>query len=103
MARAVNRVAEMGGGIAVVRDGAVKAEIPLPIAGLMTDKPLPEVITRLDKVNEEAVKLVPGKLLGSNPVDTQTFIFLTCYPWGIVLTDKGLINVRNGQSVPVAW
>ncbi len=103
MARAVNRVAEMGGGIVVVRDGAVKAEIPLPIAGLMTDKPLPEVITRLDKVNEEAAKLAPGKLLGSNPVDTQTFIFLTCYPWGIVLTDKGLINVRNGQPVPAAW
>jgi adenine deaminase len=103
MARAVNRVAEMGGGIAVVRDGVVKAEVPLPIAGLMTDKPLPEVVACLDMVNEEATKLVPGKLLRPNPVDTQTFIFLTCYPWGIVLTDKGLINVRDGQPVPTVW
>ncbi len=100
MALAVNRVAEMGGGIVVVRDGVVKADVPLPIAGLMTDRPLTEVITGLDRVNEEAAKLGPGKLLGSNPVDTQTFIFLTCFPWGIVLTDRGLVNVRTGQPVP---
>jgi adenine deaminase len=103
MARAVNRVAEMGGGIAIVRDGDVKAEVPLPIAGLMTDRPLPEVVAGLDRVNEEATKLSPGKLLGPNPVDTQTFIFLTCYPWGIVLTDRGFINVRTGQPVSPVW
>ncbi|MCX6648346.1 MAG: amidohydrolase family protein [Candidatus Bathyarchaeota archaeon] len=103
MAAAVNRVAEMGGGIAVVRDGAVKAAVPLPIAGLMTDRPLPEVVAGLDRVNEEAAKLHPGKLLGPNPVDTQTFIFLTCFPWGIVLTDRGLVNVRTGQPVPTVW
>ena len=100
MALAVNRVAEMGGGIVVMRDGVVKADVPLPIAGLMTDRPLTEVITGLDRVNEEAAKLDPGKLLGPNPVDTQTFIFLTCFPWGIVLTDRGLVNVRTGQPVP---
>ena len=103
MAAAVNRVAEIGGGIVVVRDGVVKAEVALPIAGLMTDRPLPEVIAGLDKINEEAAKLRPGKLLGSNPVDTQTFIFLTCYPWGIVLTDRGLVNVRSGEAVPAVW
>ena len=100
MAIAANCVAEMGGGIVVVRDGVIKADVPLPIAGLMTDKPLSEVVTSLDRVNEEAVKLSPSKLLGPNPVDTQTFIFLTCFPWGIVLTDRGLVNVRTGQSVP---
>jgi len=103
MAKAVNRGAEMGGGITVVRDGVIKAEVPLPIAGLMTDRPLYEVVKGLDKVNEEATKLSPGKLLGPNPVDTQSFIFLTCFPWGIVLTDRGLINVRTGQPVPLIW
>jgi adenine deaminase len=93
----------MGGGIVVVRDGVVKAEVPLPIAGLMTDRPLPEVVAGLDSVNEEAAKLGPGKLLGLTPVDTQTFIFLTCFPWGIVLTDRGLVNVRTGQPVPAVW
>jgi adenine deaminase len=103
MAAAVNRVAEMGGGIAVIRDGIVKADVPLPIAGLMTDKPLTEVVASLDSVNEEAAKLSPGRLLGSNHVDTQTFIFLTCFPWGIVLTDRGLVNVRSGEPVPTVW
>jgi adenine deaminase len=103
MAAAMNRVAEMGGGITVIRDGVIKAEVPLPIAGLMTDRPLPEVVAGLDEVNEEAAKLSPGRLLGSNPVDTQTFIFLTCFPWGIVLTDRGLVNVRNGEPVPAVW
>jgi len=103
MARAANRVAEIGGGIVVVRDGVVMAEVALPIAGLMTDKPLEEVVSSLEKVNEEAAELRPSKLLGPNPVDTQTFIFLTCYPWGIVLTDRGLINVRTGETVPTVW
>ncbi len=103
MAVAVNRVAEIRGGIVVVNDGEVKAEIPLPIAGLMTDKPLLEVVARLNRINEEAAKLGPGKLLGPHPVDTQTFIFLTCFPWGIVLTDRGLVNVRTGEALPAIW
>ncbi len=103
MAKAVNRVAEMGGGIAVVRDGVIKADVALPIAGLMTDKPLSEVVSGLGKVNEEAAKLSPGKLLGPDPVDTQTFIFLTCFPWGIVLTDRGLVNVRTGETILSVW
>ncbi len=103
MATAVNRVAEIGGGIVVVRDGAIKAEVALPIAGLMTDRPLEEVVSSLDRVNEEAAELHPSRLLGPNPVDTQTFIFLTCYPWGIVLTDRGLINVRNGETLSAIW
>jgi adenine deaminase len=103
MAVAVNRVAELRGGVVVVRDGKVKAEVSLPIAGLMSDRPLPEVVAGLDKVNEEAAKLKPGKLLGPHPVDNQSFIFLTCFPWGIVLTDRGLVNVRTGEPVPAVW
>jgi len=103
MARAVNRVAEMGGGIAVVRGNEVVAEVPLPIAGLMTDRPPEEVVSGLERVNKEAAKLRPGKLLGANPVDTQTFIFLTCFPWGIVLTDRDLFNVRTGRPVTAVW
>ncbi|MCX6642016.1 MAG: hypothetical protein NTV15_01330, partial [Candidatus Bathyarchaeota archaeon] len=103
IAKAVNRVAEMGGGIAVVRDGVIKAEIVLSIAGLMTDRPLSEVVSGLVKVNEEAAKLSPGKLLGLDPVDTHTFIFLTCFPWNIVLTDQGLVNVRIGEKLSSVW
>lgn len=43
MRAAVEAVAEMGGGQVVVTDGQVKAQLPLPIAGLMSDQPLEEV------------------------------------------------------------
>ena len=42
MAAAVARVAEMGGGQVVVVDGKVIAEVALPIAGLISEKSLPE-------------------------------------------------------------
>ena len=102
MAVAVNRVAEIEGGIVVVNDGKVMAEISLPIGGIMTDRPLDEVVVALDKINEEADKLEPGEL-GPHPVDSQTFIFLTCFPWGIVLTDLGLFNARTGDKIPAVW
>ena len=102
MAAAVNRVAEIEGGIVVVDGSEVKAEISLPIGGIMTDSPLDEVVAALDKINMDADKLEPGEL-GDHPVDSQTFIFLTCFPWGIVLTDLGLYNARTGEKIPAVW
>ena len=43
MALAAERVAALGGGLVAVRDGEVLAELALPIAGLMSDLPLPVV------------------------------------------------------------
>ena len=43
MAGAVNRLAEAGGGIALFRDGTELAFVHLPVAGLMSDSPAPEV------------------------------------------------------------
>jgi len=102
MAYAVNRVAEIEGGIVVVHDGKVMAEVSLPIGGIMSDRPVDEVVQALNRVNFEADKLEPGDL-GDHPVDSQTFLFLTCFPWGIVLTDKGLYNVRTGEKLHAVW
>ena len=38
MHRAVERLAEIGGGIVVVEDGDVQAELPLPVAGLLSTR-----------------------------------------------------------------
>jgi len=91
------------GGIVVAKDREVLAEISLPIGGLMTDKPADDVIDDLERINKEAKRLQPSQLLGENPVDAQTFIFLTCYPRGIVLTDQGLLNVRTGEKLQAVW
>ena len=44
MAAAVRRLANLGGGIVVVDGGEVLAELPLPVAGLLSDAPLDEVV-----------------------------------------------------------
>ena len=44
MARAVQRLVELGGGIVAVESRGVRAELPLPVAGLLSDAPLAEVV-----------------------------------------------------------
>ena len=44
MARVVDRLVEIGGGLVVVDGGEVAAELPLPVAGLVSDRPLQDVI-----------------------------------------------------------
>jgi adenine deaminase len=50
MARAVSRIAEMGGGFAAVRDGDVVADLPLPVAGVATDTPVTETAESMEAV-----------------------------------------------------
>ena len=47
MAAAVRRLANRGGGIVVVDGAEVLAELPLPVAGLLSDAPLEEVVARV--------------------------------------------------------
>ncbi len=52
--KAVIHINKIGGGMAVVSDGEVVADVKLPIAGLMSDKPLQEVaddVTRLTQAS----------------------------------------------------
>jgi hypothetical protein len=44
MSHAVGRLAELGGGIVLVEDGSGVAELPLPVAGLLSDRPLGGVV-----------------------------------------------------------
>ena len=54
MARAVQRIAEIGGGIVVIESRGVKAELPLPVAGLLSDAPLAEVVEASEACVEAA-------------------------------------------------
>ena len=49
MAAAVARLAEIGGGQVAVLDGAVSAEVPLPLAGLMSDRSASEVAAQIGR------------------------------------------------------
>jgi adenine deaminase len=98
MARAVQRLAEIGGGIVAVEDRGVKAELPLPVAGLLSDAPLAEVVEQSRACNEAAGRL--GCTLAT-PFLTLSFLALSVIP-SLKLTDQGLVDVDAFRLVPLA-
>jgi adenine deaminase len=96
MAFAANRIAENHGGIVVVRDRQVLAELPLEIAGLMSDKPLQEVNDLLESAKETAYTLGIGKDI--DPFMTLSFMSLPVIPT-LRLTTRGVVDVNTQQYV----
>ncbi|HBK85050.1 MAG TPA: adenine deaminase, partial [Firmicutes bacterium] len=95
MALAGNKLAEVGGGMVVVRDGEVLALLPLPIAGLMSDRPLTEVATSVGELDKA------WKALGCNlvsPFMTMALLALAVLP-ELRLTNRGLVDTVNFQFV----
>jgi adenine deaminase len=97
MAFAVTRLAELGGGIVAVDDGAVRAELPLPVAGLLADAPLEEVIARSLACNDAARVLGWS---GATPFLTLSFLGLSVIPH-LKITDRGLVDVDRFEIVPL--
>ncbi len=97
MAAAVRRIVELGGGQVVVRDGRVVSELPLPIAGLMSDRALEEVDVIMEK-NLRAAKDL-GCVL-ENPFMTLSFLPLAVIP-SLKITDRGLVDVGMFDFVPL--
>jgi adenine deaminase len=95
MTRAVERLGELGGGIVVVDGGAVKAELPLPVAGLLADAPLAEVIEKSLSCND-AARAVGWS--GATPFLTLSFLGLSVIP-SLKITDRGLVDVDHFQIV----
>ena len=96
MAAAVNRVAENEGGIVVVKNGQVVAELPLEIAGLMSDKPLTEVNELLENAKAAAHALGVGT--GIDPFMTLSFMALPVIPT-VRLTTRGVVDVLTQQYI----
>ena len=96
MAFAANRIAENHGGIVVVKDGQVLAELPLEIAGLMSDKPLPEVNDLLENAKAAAYTLGVGKQI--DPFMTLSFMSLPVIPT-LRLTTRGVVDVMTQQYI----
>jgi adenine deaminase len=86
--RAIQELERLQGGQVAVADGKLQAELGLPIAGLVSDRPLPEVIKRMDALNAAARAL--GCDLAA-PFMTLSFLSLSPIPQ-LKLTDQGLID-----------
>jgi adenine deaminase len=89
MAAAVNRLREIQGGFVVVSDGALRAELALPIAGLMSDLPYEAVRDALYPLRDAAKAL--GVTL-PEPFLQVAFLPLPVIPH-LKITDRGMVDV----------
>ena len=96
MAAAVNRVVELNGGIVVWDGGQPVAEVPLAIAGIMSDEPLVTVNEKLETAKDAAHKL--GVNPGIDPFMTLSFMALPVIP-SLRITTRGVFDVTTQSYV----
>jgi adenine deaminase len=93
---AVSTVSQTMGGIAAVKGRKIIANLPLPIAGVITDEPVNKVANQLQAVRAAA------KDLGCNlehPFLTMSFMALPVIPT-LKITDKGIVDAKEMKIVP---
>ncbi|HXI84954.1 MAG TPA: adenine deaminase [Verrucomicrobiae bacterium] len=95
MRAAVEHIVKMQGGFAVANHGEILGSVALPIAGLLSNKPLSDVKDELDAANHATKKLgcaVP------EPFMALSFMALSVIP-ELKLTDRGLVDVNQFKFV----
>ena len=98
MARAIGRLTETGGGVVVVEDRGVRAELELPIGGVISEEPLEAVVSASNGCIDAAAVL--GCALPS-PFQTMAFLALSVIP-SLKITDPGLVDVDSFELVSLA-
>jgi adenine deaminase len=86
--RAIETVARMQGGLAAVRNREVLAELPLPIAGILSPEPL-EAVTEQYEALEEAARALGSTV--PSPFGLLSFMALSVIPAARV-TDQGIVS-----------
>jgi len=92
---AANALIESEGGLIAVKQRKVVAQVPLPIAGLMSDKSVEVVSEQIETLKEAWGQL--GSTLPS-PYITLAFTTLSVIP-ELRITDKGLLDAVNFKFV----
>jgi adenine deaminase len=97
MLTAVRAVASAGGGLAVADGEVTMGVLPLPIAGLMSDRPIEEVRDRMAEL------IAVARQFGStlhDPFMAMSFLALEVIP-ALKLTDRGLVDVGRFDFLPL--
>lgn len=97
MALAANRLAEIGGGVTLWRDGQEMALVELPIAGLMSDRPAREVA---DKAQALVAAMAACGCTLNNAYMQHSLLALVVIPQ-LRISDKGLIDVTRFEVTEV--
>ena len=96
MNQAVNSLIQMQGGVIVVRKGRILGKLHLPIAGLMSERPVEQVANEMREVRRAL------KILGR---DESGFLSIWAIGLPVVpsarLTDKVLVDSDNQKAVPL--
>jgi len=95
MAAAVNRIRALQGGAVVCAGERILAELALPIFGLLSPAPVPEVIAALNGINtalKQAGCRFPDPLLTLVTLTGAAIPFLR-------ICEEGLVNLKNGQTM----
>ena len=98
MARVVERLGELGGGIVVADSAEILSELPLPVAGLLSDRPLADVLAASRALNAAAQEL---GVAYPHPFQVLAFLALSVIP-SLKITDRGLVDVDRFELVPLA-
>lgn len=96
MERVANYIREIGGGSAIVVNGEVVASMPLPIAGLMTDKPA-DIIAEENEALRAKVNEI-GVNSGIEPFMNMAFVSLPVIP-SLKMSTQGLVDVDKFERV----
>ena len=99
MALAVREIERIGGGIVMALDGAILDTLPLPVAGIMSDRPVDEVCEKLEMLHTVAFDTL-GVSRSIDPLMTLCFMALPVIP-ELKLTDLGLFDVVNMKFIPL--
>lgn len=100
LALAGNTVRKNEGGLAIVCDGKVLGELPLPIAGLMCEEEASVVEEKMERLKKLARDM--GVSEGIDPFMTLSFTSLPVIP-SLRLTTKGLFDVNTQRYEPVLF
>jgi adenine deaminase len=98
MATAATAVREMGGGFAVAESGRVLARTPLPIYGLLSERPAPDLVAQLDDAIG-ALRALGCRL--SAPFHTLAFVGLPVVIGRLKICSEGLVDVWAGKTLPI--
>ena len=96
MAIAANRIKSIGGGNVVVVDGEIIEEMPLVVAGLMSDLSAQEIASLNEKVRKCVYNL--GVSENVEPFMNMAFVSLLVIP-SIKMSTNGLIDVNKQETI----
>ena len=96
MAEAANRVVDLNGGIVVWDDGKCVSQVPLTIAGIMSEEPLETVNDKLEEAKATAHDM--GVVRELDPFMTLSFMALPVIP-SLRITTRGVFDVTTQSYV----